>query len=91
MRASTESWGWTVAPPWCVWVGMDDEIGDLIRALCTRAGMIMQDASTDALIMSADDPDTINSKLERLADAAHAISDIVDAARALQRSFGSVR
>ena len=70
---------------------MDDDIVDLIRALCTRAGMIMEDASVDALMMTAGNPDTINAKLARLADAALAISAIINAARALQRSFGSVR
>ena len=62
---------------------MDDDIGDLIRALCTRAGMIMEDASVDALIMSPGNRDTINAKLERLADAALEISAIINAARAL--------
>ena len=60
-RVSTESWDWTVAPPWLVWVGMDVNLVDLIRALCTRAGMIMEDASVDALMMRADDPDTIST------------------------------
>ena len=70
---------------------MNDDIRDLIRALCTRAGMIMEDASVDALMFPQAGPDTINAKLERLADAALAISEIVNAARALQRSFGHVR
>ena len=70
---------------------MDDDIVDLIRVLCTRAGMIMEDASVDALIMSPGNPDSINAKLERLADAALAISAIINAAQALQRSFGNVR
>ena len=70
---------------------MDDDIGDLIGALCTRAAMIMEDASVDALMMPRAGPDTINAKLERLDDAALAISAIVNAARALQRSFRNVR
>lgn len=90
-RPFPESWGWTVAPPWRVWVGMDDDIGDLSRALCTRAGMIMEDASVDALMMPRAGPDTINAKLERLDDAALEISATINAARALQRSFGNVR
>ena len=84
-RATTESWGWTVAQPWRVWVGMDDDIGDLIRALCTRAGMIMEDASVDALMMPQADLGAMAAKLERLSNAARTISAIVDAARALQR------
>ena len=64
---------------------------ELIRALCARAGMIMEDASVDALMMSAGDPDTINAKLELLADAALEISAIINAAQALKRSFGKVR
>ena len=70
---------------------MEDDIRDLIGALCTRAGMIMEDASVDALMMSAGDPDALNAKLGLLADAALAISAIINAARALQRSFGNVR
>ena len=70
---------------------MDDDIGDLIGALCIRAAMIMEDASVDALMMSAGDPDTINAKLELLADAALEISAIINAAQALKRSFGKVR
>ena len=70
---------------------MDDDIRDLIRALCTRAGMIMEDASVDALIMSADDPDIVNAKLGLLADASLAISAIVNAARVLRGSFGNGR
>ena len=50
--------------------------------------MIMEDASVDALMMSADDPDTISAKLGCLAEAALAISALLNAARALQRSFG---
>lgn len=69
---------------------MDDGIVDLIRALCTRSGMIMEDASADALIMSPGNPEAMNAKLERLADAALAISAIINAAQALQRSFGNV-
>lgn len=87
----TESWGWTVAPPSRVWVGMDDDIVDLIRTLSTRVGMIMEDESVDALMMPQAGPDTINAKLERLDDAALSISAIINAARALQRSFGNVR
>lgn len=64
---------------------------DLIRALCTRASMIMEDASVDALMMSAVGPVEMAARLVRLSDAALAISAIVDAARALQRSFGNVR
>lgn len=65
---------------------MDEDIVDLIHTLCTRAGMIMEDVSVDALSMPGTDPSAIAAKLERLADAAQAISAMVDAARALQRS-----
>ena len=66
---------------------MDDDADDLIRKLCTRAGMIMEDASVDALLMPGADPEAIGAKLERLGDAAHAISAIVAAARALQSLY----
>ena len=70
---------------------MDDDVIDLLRALCTRAGMIMEDASVEVLSMPGAGPSAMTAKLERLADAALAISAIVDAARALQRSFGNLR
>lgn len=62
---------------------MDDDVVDLIRTLCTRAGMIMEDASVEALLMPAADPQALSAKLDQLADAAKAISAIVAAARAL--------
>jgi hypothetical protein len=62
---------------------------DLIRKLCTRAGMIMEDARVEALTISAD-VSTIHDRLVRLADAAHAISVIVAAAGVLSR-FEDIR
>lgn len=64
---------------------MDDDTADLIRKLCTRAGMIMEDASVEALIMPVIDASSIDAKLALLADAAYAISAIVAAARVLNR------
>jgi hypothetical protein len=63
---------------------MDDDTIDLIRKLCTRAGMIMEDTSVEALTISAD-VNTIQ-RLVLFADAAHAISAIVAAAMVLSRS-----
>jgi hypothetical protein len=64
---------------------MDDDTLDLIRKLCTRAGMIMEDASVEALTISAE-ARSIDSGLIRLAYATEAISALVAAARVLSRS-----
>ncbi|MEG3155708.1 hypothetical protein [Sphingomonas sp. RB1R13] len=65
---------------------MDDDTADLIQMLCTRAGMIMEDASAEALVMRAADPQAVSAKLERLAQAAGAIRAIIAAAHALNRA-----
>jgi hypothetical protein len=62
---------------------MDHETADLIQRLCTKAGMIMEDASVDALMLGATDPQTISARLMRIAEAAEDISTIVAAARVL--------
>jgi hypothetical protein len=78
------SWIWTVAARERVCQRMDDDTLDLIRKLCTRAGMIMEDASVDAVTISAE-ARSIDPGLTRLAHATEAISALVAAARVLSR------
>jgi hypothetical protein len=66
---------------------MDDDTLDPIRKLRTRAGIIMEDASVDAVTISAE-ARSIDSGLIRLADATEAISALLAAARVLRRSVG---
>ena len=63
---------------------MDGETVDLIKMLCTLAGMIMEDASVDALTISVE-ARSIDSGLIRLAYTTEAISALVAAARVLSR------
>jgi hypothetical protein len=69
---------------------MDDDTADLIRALCTRAGMIMEDVSVEALSVSGADQAAINARLTLLGDGAKAISALITAARILNHSSGEV-
>jgi hypothetical protein len=64
---------------------MDDDTADLIRALCTRAGMIMEDVSVSALTISGADRAEIRAKLTLLADGAAAINALIAAASVLNR------
>ena len=64
---------------------MDEDTLELIQALCTRAGMIMEDASAEAMATASDDAGTVGKKLTRLAEAAHAIGTIIAAAHALHQ------
>jgi hypothetical protein len=65
---------------------MDDDTADLIQALCTRAGMIMEDVSVEALTISGTDQVAIGARLTLLADGAKAISSLIAAASVLSRS-----
>jgi hypothetical protein len=69
---------------------MDDDSADLIRQLCTRAGMIMEDLSVEALTISGIDQVAISARLAVLADGAKAISALVAAASVLSGSSGEV-
>ena len=60
---------------------MGDHTLELIRQLCTRAGMIMEDASVEALLMRAADSDARVATLERLRLAVHPIDAGIAAAR----------
>jgi phosphoribosylcarboxyaminoimidazole (NCAIR) mutase len=62
---------------------MDDKI-DLVRQLCVGAGMIMEDASVEA-VSAHRDPDALHRAVERLGTAAEAISALAHAAAVLVR------
>jgi hypothetical protein len=64
---------------------MDEDTLELIQTLCSRAGMIMEDASAEALMTRAVGVNAISEKLVRLAGAVQAIVSIVYAAQALCR------
>lgn len=60
-----------------------DEDGELIDALCTRIGMIMEDASVVALSRGSGDRD---DRLARLATAIEQMSALARAAQAISRA-----
>jgi hypothetical protein len=70
---------------------MDEDTLELTQRLCTRAGMIMEDASAEALMIAASDAGTMSQKLTRLAEAAQAIGAMISAAQALHQPHDKVR
>jgi len=70
---------------------MDEDTVELIRMLCTRAGMIMEDACAEALVIASSDAGTVSKKLARLAEAAQVIGTVIAAAQALHRPDHNVR
>jgi hypothetical protein len=85
MYANAKSWIWTVAPTCGVRPRMDDDTLNLIHQLCTRAGMIMEDVSMDALLIPERSAGAVSEKLVRLGSAAEAIRALITAASALSR------
>jgi hypothetical protein len=79
------SWRWTFLGPSRFVRVMDDETAELIAALCTRAGMIMEDVSDLALTIRSTDREERSSRLARLKEASLQITALVDAAIALDR------
>lgn len=63
--------------------GMDDDTRDLVAQLCTRIGMIMEDASVDALTMRRRDREQLIAAIDKLAMTGEHIAALVRAARAL--------
>lgn len=63
---------------------MDDDTAELTARLCTRIGMIMEDASIIALTIGALDEEERLETLAQLDAAARCIRDLVRAARAIQ-------
>ena len=67
---------------------MDDDTKDLIRLLCTRAGMIMEDASTVALVLPISDDAALKGALDSLRRSTSSMSTLIDAAFALANDSG---
>lgn len=61
---------------------MDDDTMNLIRTLCTRVGMLMEDASVEALTIPTEEG-ALRDRLLHLADVVHAISALIAAAGVL--------
>lgn len=64
---------------------MDDDDHDLIAQLCTRIGMIMEDASPTALSIGAMDQARRRAAIAELSAAAAKISSLLAAAQTLLR------
>lgn len=79
-----ESWFWTVTASSGLCIDMDEDTLDLISKLCTRAGMIMEDASVDALTIPPDGM-TMGVQLANLNEAARTIASLLAAASTLHR------
>ncbi|UAK25272.1 hypothetical protein [Sphingomonas nostoxanthinifaciens] len=62
---------------------MDKDIRELIVTLCTRAGMIMEDASLLAVTMLGTAPEATSAALTRLQADAATISALLEAATLL--------
>ena len=59
-----------------------DDIDDLVRQLCTKAGCLMEDASVVALIW--DDGVLIDRRLDALSVAANDMAALIAAAQAVR-------
>jgi hypothetical protein len=62
---------------------MDQDTANLIAALCTRAGMIMEDVVDDALTMGRLDAADRTGRLQQLKRASDTIAALVRAALAV--------
>jgi hypothetical protein len=62
---------------------MDPDRVELIRQLCTQAGMIMEDASSSALLIADVTDEGIRSTVTDLMVASERIKALVEAAAAL--------
>jgi hypothetical protein len=62
---------------------MDDDARDLVNQLCTRIGMIMEDASELALTIAGVDRAGRPERLTQLADASTRIAALLRAAMAI--------
>ena len=78
-----QSCGWTCRLFPGVVPAMEDDTSELIAQLCTRIGMIMEDASVVALTMGGLVGVERNDAIVVLADAAVRISTLVAAVKAL--------
>ena len=60
---------------------------ELIQSLCTHAGMIMEDASVDAISVVSPNAERRQERLVTLRQAADDIGALVGAAEVLHRQF----
>jgi predicted ATPase len=64
-------------------VAVDDQTLDLIRQLCTRMGMIMEDEAETALVWDDKAQTTLPERLDQLNEAGASISRLAEAAMVL--------
>jgi len=64
-------------------IAMDQDTANLIAALCTQAGMIMEDIIDEALTMGRIGAAERTARLQQLKRASDKIGTLVDAALAL--------
>lgn len=62
---------------------MDDETADLVRQLCTRAGMIMEDATTVVIFVGGKTPAELRSTVGELQILSDRVAAILAAARVI--------
>ncbi len=62
---------------------MDDDTTDLVRQLCTRAGMIMEDASAVAILVGGKTPIELRSIIAELQTLAEQVNAVLAAAKAM--------
>ena len=64
---------------------MDHETSELVQQLSAQVGMIMEDSSAQALILTDKSPDGLRATIAGLTEAAGRISAILEEAAALVR------
>ena len=89
--APHESWLWTsrryhvlcrrVSKP----AAMDEHTIDLVRQLCTRIGMVMEDEAETALIWNDSGQTMLSERLNGLSDAGLSIYRLAEAAKVIIR------
>lgn len=62
---------------------MDEDKFDLVRQLCTRAGMIMEDGSTIAILVGGKTPDELRVIVAELDIMMNQVGALITAAKAL--------
>lgn len=86
VRSAQERWGWTSSATHGDSVTMDDvaatdpDVTELVVQLCTRMGMIMEDATVLALDAS---PQGLEQRVVELVSAVQTITAVADAAQKL--------
>ena len=63
---------------------MDEDLIELITAMCTRAGMIMEDASLVAVTLPRNNPEAAKQAIDRLLADVATIRHLIEAASLLQ-------